>query len=71
MVTDTIRKRKKMRRNENLFHRREKRPCDEETVRYIQESERDRGVPVVPVDAMLGSFGIEAGSAKNINLRKT
>ena len=31
----------------------------EETVRYIQESERDRGVPVVPVDALLGSFGIE------------
>lgn len=31
----------------------------EETVRYIKESERDRGVPVVPVDAMLGTFGIE------------
>ena len=31
----------------------------QETVRYIKESERDRGVPVVPVDAMLGTFGIE------------
>ena len=33
----------------------------QETVRYIKESERDRGVPVVPVDAMLGTFGIEVG----------
>ena len=34
----------------------------QETVRYIKESERDRGVPVVPVDAMLGTFGIEVGA---------
>lgn len=30
-----------------------------ETVRYIKESEQDRGVPVIPVDAQLGTFGIE------------
>jgi len=31
----------------------------EETIRYLNESDRDRGVPVIPVDALLGSFGIE------------
>ncbi|CAJ1363674.1 unnamed protein product [Effrenium voratum] len=31
----------------------------QETIRYIQESDRDRGTPVVGVDGLLGTFGIE------------
>ena len=43
---------------------------DQETIRYINESERDRGVPVVAVDALLGTFGIEERQHSRIEIQK-
>jgi len=35
------------------------RSCIEETIQYFNQSENDRGVPVIPVDARDGTIGIE------------